>query len=1403
MVSKSLDTQFNADWEKAVAFAQLHGIGKDAITPIYQQDAQRLADTGIPMSNAERTRALLAAKNPNNVTPVPSDKPNPASFLGNARTDLRNIFTGLAPNHLIPSIAKTAVDTVLHPDTWINPLENVAKGVTTGNLGDIKKGLEQAGGANSILNWIPGVYDLSELASGGIDQVLEHPIISALNVAPFAPAGRVLTLAASEARVASMASRLGFSSPEAFTNASLPQMAGTWVMARNISKVADDGTITPLIPGIGKLTTALVDDNKKPLTVKGAFQFWASNHSGVSKTVANIAAGLFDMRNYGQDAHIYSVGPWAEAMKKLQTSNPDEYEQVLRLMSDTTLRKTDQTPADIMRNMDLSEDARTAYDLGMDDQALNESRAATGQMVSIVGPRYKLDNGQYTRNQDWFAASGVKAQVIVNHDAFLGDLQGLMKEMLPLNELSQQAAQMDKAIPALQRQLEVTRAASLKVPSMGDSAQLKVQYPDIAKELGRAAISLDRAKENVFGDAGIVDKLNKALSPSDEYGVLKTHQNYGDVVELSRLAIGDLQRTSFAQIDAGLRPEFLDAKATLEQIHEWGKERLRIENRFTDQMLGKNYRRFQRDATAAVTTEKEGVEAASKTTGLEVPKYKKRPKDPAKAEAREAHMAKRSAVLDALHKTIGSYRKFEDAWWDQPADKWRSVMRDYMIEQVLKIAGKTDRIAQASDRLRDLDYSERQIADYLSDEKRLAAFIWQDSLDAHTDPHMPIIDDEEFDRITYGAIDHVRQLKEQGYDVSYLPVLRSQNLSAEQPGRYGAGVQKRIAELSSTKRRAMTMITPERYDVVLQVSEKTREAIDQSLTIEFAATHLDPLVRTQGEAAKWANNAYRDEYANLDPNKRNFQDLQHEHFNRLGLSRWNPREKMGFSLPRWGNEDVYVPAGIAKALDELLDGKKFRADSVYDKGTNLFRFSILALSPRYTAHIVFGGLFLLALRSDPRILSKFGDAYKMVKEGTTPRELRQGATEIGVEHLPTNPVDRTLHELNSRGAVQGVHTLVQEILGQDGIIWSKASPVEWTRALGELNYRFTNFVSSMYRAAAMLDYSAKAEKRGYFDDPVTGQRIAMTKERAQDEGIRHAQKVMGNLKAMTPLERSWFMRIMPFYGWTRHILDYVLTYPVDHPYRASFLSTQAALNSDSVAKSIDTRILFMFFMGSPDAQGNVKGVDTRFLDPLRDVANYASWSGWISALNPAIEAPLAMIDPNLVYGSTSLYPNVTYDQFYGIETSAPQGNSLLTGASQFVGQIGALEAGIQLAGNYRSLATKNPNQFYKTVFESLNIPFAQVQDLNLKQLAVKGELARYRVAETAANNAWTQPGMGGTGIEKSLAGYASVPDPLNTDYEVTPAQLQNLYNALLAAYPGQNPSDAAIAPPTPPVSYAP
>jgi len=84
-----------------------------------------------------------------------------------------------------------------------------------------------------------------------------------------------------------------------------------------------------------------------------------------------------------------------------------------------------------------------------------------------------------------------------------------------------------------------------------------------------------------------------------------------------------------------------------------------------------------------------------------------------------------------------------------------------------------------------------------------------------------------------------------------------------------------------------------------------------------------------------------------------------------------------------------------------------------------------------------------------------------------------------------------------------------------------------------------------------------------------------------------------------------------------------------------------------------------------------------------------------------------------------------------------------------------------------------------------------VQHINLRQEAAKAEVSRYQLAATAAQNAWS------SGDFSQIAGYPSVPDPLQPDYNISPAALQALYNELLRQSGGQPPSEVAVPLPAP------
>jgi hypothetical protein len=269
---------------------------------------------------------------------------------------------------------------------------------------------------------------------------------------------------------------------------------------------------------------------------------------------------------------------------------------------------------------------------------------------------------------------------------------------------------------------------------------------------------------------------------------------------------------------------------------------------------------------------------------------------------------------------------------------------------------------------------------------------------------------------------------------------------------------------------------------------------------------------------------------------------------------------------------------------------------------------------------------------------------------------------------------------------------------------------------------------------------------------------------------------------------------MPFYGWTKHILKYVASYPSDHPYRAMFLSNLANMNSEDVPSALPTRLQLLFFLGSPSPDGSVTALDVRALNPLRDTANYATIGGFLSSLNPAITAPGAMVDPSLIFGDNVLYPTLQYNQLYGVKEASPAGSifnpkTWLPAIEGYIPQVSALDAALGISAQYRNLRKTDPKAYVKTIVESLGLPFTP-QQINIKQMAATNEMDRYQQAAAAALSAWQ------TGDFASIAGYPTVPDPMQPDYNITPMALEAIYRNALAST-GQPPSEVVPSLPAP------
>jgi hypothetical protein len=672
-----------------------------------------------------------------------------------------------------------------------------------------------------------------------------------------------------------------------------------------------------------------------------------------------------------------------------------------------------------------------------------------------------------------------------------------------------------------------------------------------------------------------------------------------------------------------------------------------------------------------------------------------------------------------------------------------------------------------------------------SNPQRLFEIIAIGGDDMFRDPFIPNMTPQDHRHFINDALSEVSSLRARGYRPMWVPTARD----VDRPLIADDKIFVRplhTPTIGSALRRAWDFGTTTN-DVMLGVDRATAEILTRDGSIAFTMDQVKPMLKSHTDLA---NAVLHDENAlrrlrgepQISP-----KDIAAGHIkNHWGMVPYSVSELFdhtGLSPEELGldpRETYYLPAAFKRQLGKLV-GDQFPVHGTWDVATQVFKNSILRFSPRYTAHVLFGGGMLLTLAINPLSFRFVGDAAKLVRsyhrgELTDENMARifQGSTQYGT---PQQEMHRAAGEALSRWNIQ-------EMMANHPWM-SKA------RALAEVNYKFTNYISDVQRSIAYFDGIDKV-KRGKrtFEDPVTGEVRPMTEEELHHQGMIAAEKVMGNLQAMTPLERSIARKIMPFYGWQKHILKYVLTYPVDHPWRVMFLSTLATQNSDNFASGLDERLQLLLFLGQPDVSGNVSAVDVRAMNPFRDVANYMTFQGWFSALNPVLTAPLEAIDPQLIYGSNVLHPNISYSQLYGTNVAGAQGGPL-TMLQQFIPEFGALDSAFGLSAQSRAVAKQGGTAQLKNTLSSLGFPWT-IQKLNLQQISAKHEIDRYNQAKTAALNAWQ------TGDFTELRRYpGTVPDPLQTGYEIRPDQLEKQYQAALKAHPGLAPSETVASLPAP------
>ncbi len=546
-------------------------------------------------------------------------------------------------------------------------------------------------------------------------------------------------------------------------------------------------------------------------------------------------------------------------------------------------------------------------------------------------------------------------------------------------------------------------------------------------------------------------------------------------------------------------------------------------------------------------------------------------------------------------------------------------------------------------------------------------------------------------------------------------------------------VPREITE-SWTKKRTLD-VTPYVPDANVVVPHMAMETLRKSASQSFVDDYLIPSHVRMAETPLGDKPPLIDDY--LPDARRRYPDnpelirQEAERLMRRENEVFDPA-KFGGSrskLTNLGTDKMWIPKNIAKNLDRFQNPIKNGFTAVLDPAMNAFRMSVLGFSPRFQVNNIFGG-GMIALAEDPGILTYLSKARGMLK-GDVPPEVMAVADRIGIG-TGIGQIPRESLEWQQLAG----QTMFQHASGRTlRKLFDSASTI--TGKSFELNA----FVDDMYRTAAYLRGYDKALTKG------------LSAAEATEAGVNLSRKLLQKWDRMTPIERTVIRYAMPFYGWASHILPYVLKYPFDHPWRAEIMSNFTRNEIQDMGSGLPERFLNAFFLGHPDAKGNIKAIQTGGLNPFSGVANYFTWAGFTGNMNPVVGSILEALGVDTRSGGPELYPELSYDPETGRVTT--KGKSFLPALiGNLIPQSQILTDLFLGSNDFKSLLKSDPQAAARRLLSEGGLPILYRQ-YNLPQEQFKAELARQSAQATAKSKALKSGDINSLNRYPALRGYVA------------------------------------------------
>jgi hypothetical protein len=1374
--NKSTEQLFVQDWTATAKWAQTNNIPKVALQSVYQTDVNRLAQYGEPMSNAERYTEIMAAAGHAPIKQTPSAGHPWWDVPANLGSDISNITTSLiSPStweNIFDSVTRSVIQPIVGGIEHTLTGKKVNYGPAVQTLEDLpgvftvkgrkKLGQDLANPQNAFSSLVPGVADIGTVFRAdpslshatGFEALMQHPLASSLDIMPdLGGALHGLASMSDELGSGALSARLADAtglSKEAFQHAGILRLAGRAVTHHDafdwMARDGDYSMLTRTPSGDAELTRGTIGDTiRRAIKAKGKGYTgrFASDAGAALTTRLEEASRVLDeaMAPMIEAAAPLTDQQRAAALILIQTSGQDIDELVANPRVDPSLKpliNSVQPLQDYLAKAKLSSGDLAEFEHPngrLEVYRTNVAEALKRARTKAETSMGKLNHANAEANTlaDDIAKGTTQARSFMagfaNFKTRLWDALGpSLSQDAPTGDLSNLLER------NVDDRLHVRRKEPIYTEPGAAAAAHDLGMPEehwVTRSLGQHHVN---TLTRLMGPGGLVDQAAAAMEA----------ENWTAFRDLAG-KINRAMHSSSAQeiaIDSG-RGLLSNLTHVSEQLYAFAKWRMTQERKLDDIWLrGTKGRAAMRDLVRAAQKDQSDFErlVRSNLPPAAIPMYQS---------LFLQHLADDETRTRIVGEMEAQMRDVTDA-------QGKRVYTDAYLDA---LRSDPARLQQAVEVFVESTYDDPMLGQANAStvtHVRNSALAELDTLYRTRDP-------------ATGLGPHFGYVPNQLKDLDKWNVAdRTINIDPT-----------RILRASSGYERLLDM-TPSINNIVAQFDTAVKNQLAEDVAREFQENFVLKQTYRKDQVLNMAQLLHASR-ATFDPKGIGASfgvDLNQIIEKDFNLVAYDPESIFGIK-PASINSDPstrLIDADHVRSLQLLTNVQHGPISRVVTSGTRLFKTAILGYSPRFDAHILFGGSAFLAF-DDLRNFARIGDAYrelKALRDGEPSRlaheqfphsSTQEGNEDAGYFHLQ----GKTLRRLQ-----------IEERLGRNGLTRTTARAADIVKAGADYNFRFTRWVTNMQRAMVILNHLDKIERQGYFLDEA-GNRVEATLPAAQEEAARAANRVMGDTRRMTPLERSIANTVMPFYGWTRHVLKFLAELPVDHPYRAMFLANFAEITAEQEnASNLNIRFQFLFAPLGTNSSGEETAFDTRFLNPFRDVGDYTQFSslesffaGWAGSLNPAIAAPLSAINPEFSYGGNELYPTLTYNDLYGESQAGPQGSAWNI-LEQYIPESSALQDVLTQSANLRSLWATNKSAFAEQIAEALNVPMVVPQSISIPAEKAHVEQEQFDVAKAAAENAWS------TGDFSGLSQWTTVPYPGNDTYFVTPAQLQALYNAAQA-----------------------